>query len=86
MFSLTTKLSARDLIAVRQLANTNGMTESAWLRDLIRNQVDVHTEPVQEELIQELLLNGRNRRPRKSAKSLPWKVVNWFKSTLKLEI
>lgn len=49
MCSLTTRLSPRDLLAVRILANKNGVTESAYARMLISSSVDVVTTVVPEE-------------------------------------
>lgn len=70
MFSLTTKLKPRDFIAVSHIATRNGMTESAWVRELIERQIDVYTEEVGEEEIDRLRVNGRRSVPKK--RKSPW--------------
>lgn len=73
MISLTTRLSVRDFLAVKQVAKKQGLTESAWVRWLITNSVDIHTEPVDEVEIHDFLLDQECcthfRKPRKKQ---PW--------------
>lgn len=48
MISLTTKVHPRTYLAIRSLSAKANQTESAWLRNLIEDDVAVHTEPVNE--------------------------------------
>ena len=54
LHSLTTRLPAREFLAVQILAKKNNMTESAWVRDVLCNTVDIHTTEVPEEDIERL--------------------------------
>lgn len=66
MYSLTTRLSPRDLLAVKTLANKNGVTESAYARMLISSSVDVVTTAVPEEELIRLKSATVSRRKHKS--------------------
>jgi hypothetical protein len=48
MISLTTKVHPRTYLAIKSLSAKANQTESAWLRNLIEDDVAVHTEPVNE--------------------------------------
>lgn len=67
MISLTTKVHPRTYLAIRSLSAKANQTESAWLRNLIEDDVTVHTEPVNEAEL-DILVSMMSEKKEKKAK------------------
>lgn len=78
MISLTTKVHPRTYLAIRSLSAKDNQTESAWLRNLIEDDVAVHTEPVNEMELDILVAMLSEKKEKKAKRNVVASIKSFF--------
>lgn len=78
MISLTTKVHPRTYLAIRSLSAKANKTESAWLRNLIEDDVAVHTEPVNEAELDILVAMQSEKKEKKAKRNVIASIKSFF--------
>lgn len=65
LVNLSTKITPRDYLAIRNLAAREGISESAWMRKFVENDITIQTERVNEierDMLQEMVNNHNKKK------------------------